>query len=431
MGLTRGDADAMLAATVSTPPSIPPRHAVSRRAFLQLGAAAGLAPLLARGVGPAINVNEARTIAELTARYLTPQLEFNTVERGDPPPYKLPLEKRRAVGLERESWQLEIIADAGSNSILEKPLTKERGTAFNWDALMRLAEKKAVRYLKAITCNNLAAPLGMGLWEGVPLRDVLWLAQPRENIRHVFYYGYHNDDPKQMFQCWLPINRVLEDPPGDLPVLLCYKLNGEWLAGERGGPVRMLVPESYGFKSVKWLTHVVLTNNHQSNDTYAEGNNDTHSWMKTFARFADVPEKVKAGQPIAIAGAAQVGVGGLAKVQTWLHPQTAPLLENDPHFAAGDWKDAEILPLPEKWAGDLDTGGLSEVQFDPATRRPRQWPMRYTIALWTAQLRDIPPGAYDLRCRTVDLAGNAQPLPRPFAKSGRNTIQKVPLVVED
>ena len=90
-----------------------------------------------------------------------------------------------------------------------------------------------------------------------------------------------------MFQCWLPINRVLEDPPGELPVLLCYKLNGEWLAGERGGPVRMLVPEAYGFKSVKWLTHVMLTNNHQSNDTYAEGNNDTHSWMKTFARFAD------------------------------------------------------------------------------------------------------------------------------------------------
>ncbi len=56
--------------------------------------------------------------------------------------------------------------------------------------------------------------------------------------------------------------------------------------------------------------------------------------------------------------------------------------------------------------------------------------MRYTIALWTATLRDVPPGEYDLRCRTVDLAGNAQPMPRPFAKSGRNGIQKVSLVVE-
>jgi hypothetical protein len=367
----------------------------------------------------------------LTSHYLTPQLEFNTVERGDPLPYALPPEKRRALGLERETWQLEVIADPQSNSVLGKPLTKDAGNAFTWDALMHLAEKKATRYLKAITCNNLVAPLGMGLWEGVPLREVLWLAQPKENIRHVYYYGYHNDDPEQMFQCWLPINRVLEDPPGDLPVMLCYKLNGEWLAGERGGPVRMIVPEAYGFKSVKWITHVVFTNNHQSNDTYAGGNNDTNSWLKSLARFGDLPEKVKAGAAIPITGAAQVGVGGVAKVQIWLHRQDAPLPADDPYFTTAPWQDTEILPLPEKWAGNLDTRALSEVQFDPATRRPRQWPMRSTITLWATVLRDVPAGAYDLRCRTVDLAGNAQPMPRPFAKSGRNAIQKISLVVEE
>ena len=29
---------------------------------------------------------------------------------------------------------------------------------------------------------------------------------------------------------------------------------------ERGGPVRIVVPEHYGYKSVKWLTHIVLSN---------------------------------------------------------------------------------------------------------------------------------------------------------------------------
>ena len=419
----------MLGGTLETPPSISPERAVSRRAFLQLGAAAaGLAPLLARGVEVSIDVK--RSVAELTARYLTPQAEFNTVERGDPLPYTLPLERRRAVGLERETWRLEVVADPQSNSVLDHPLAQARGTAFTFEALLRLAEQKAVRYLKTITCNNLTAPLGMGLWEGVPLREVLWLAQPRENIRHVVYHGYHNDDPQQLFQCWQPINRVLEDPPGELPVMLCYKLNGEWLSGVRGGPVRMIVPEAYGFKSVKWITHVMFSNNHQSNDTYAQGNDDTNSWMKTFARFATVPEKVQAGAPVAITGAAQVGVSGLAKVQYALHPQAAPLPEDDPHFTKLKWQDAEILPLPENWADGIDTGGLSEVQFDPATRRPRQWPLRYTIALWSAALRDLAPGAYEVRCRTIDLAGNAQPMPRPFAKSGRNAIQKMPLVVE-
>ena len=63
----------------------------------------------------------------------------------------------------------------------------------------------------------------------MPLREVVWLTQPRENLRRVFYYGYHNDDPKQMFRSSLPIGRVLEDPYDLPPVILCYKLNGEWL----------------------------------------------------------------------------------------------------------------------------------------------------------------------------------------------------------
>ena len=404
----------------------------NRRDFLRLGAA-GVAVAEGASLAQAASADDAvlaKAIASISSRCLTPQAEFNTVERGNPIPYTLPLEKRREVGLERETWQVEVLADPQSNSKLENPLSKAAGNAFNFDALLKLAETKAVRYLKVVSCNNIFAPLGFGLWEGVPLRDVLWLTQPKENIRHVYYHGYHNDDPKQIFQCWLPINRVLEDPPGELPVMLCYKLNGEWLTGKRGGPVRMLVPESYGFKSVKWITQVFLTNKHQSDDTYANGNNDTHSWLKTFARFISTPEKVKAGAPFAITGQAQVGVSGLAKAQYWLHPQDAPLPKDDPYFATAPWQDARILPLPANWAGEMDTSKLHPVQFDPATRQPREWPMRYTLCHWAALLRDVKPGKYDLRCRTVDLAGNGQPMPRPFAKSGRNAIPKVALVVE-
>jgi hypothetical protein len=39
------------------------------------------------------------------------------------------------------------------------------------------------------------------------------------------------------------------------------------------------------------------------------------------------------------------------------------------------------------------------------------------------------PGEYDLRCRTIDANGIAQPMPRPFPKSGNNTIQAVKIVV--
>ena len=62
-------------------------------------------------------------------------------------------------------------------------MSKELGTALDWQGLMKIAETKAVRYLKVMTCNNIDSPLGMGLWEGVPLRDVIWLARPRETPR--------------------------------------------------------------------------------------------------------------------------------------------------------------------------------------------------------------------------------------------------------
>ena len=81
-------------------------------------------------------------------------------------------------------------------------------------------------------------------------------------------------DPAQLFQSSLPVSRVLEDAPGTPPVLLCYKLNDEWLSPIRGGPVRVLVPDAYGFKSIKWLNRVVLSNLFHANDTYAEKNND-------------------------------------------------------------------------------------------------------------------------------------------------------------
>src|SRR5207248_484903 len=84
--------------------------------------------------------------------------------------------------------------------------------ALDFDGLLRMAQQHVVRFPKVMTCLNIGCPLGMGVWEGVPLREVVWRTQPRENLRRVFYYGYHNDDPKQMFRSSLPIGRVRSRP---------------------------------------------------------------------------------------------------------------------------------------------------------------------------------------------------------------------------
>jgi DMSO/TMAO reductase YedYZ molybdopterin-dependent catalytic subunit len=404
---------------------------LTRRYFLGLGAVgvAGAATVGAWGEGAGVPAALGKAVEAM--EYLTREERFKNFGRGDPPPHQLPAEKLRAVGLHPDTWQLEVVADSETDAKVGNPLTRENGKALDWAGLMGLADKHAVRVMSVMSCTNGGAPCGMGLWEGVPLREVLWLAKPTGNIRRAFYYGYHNDDPKQRFQSSLPIGRVLEDPPGDAPILLCYKLNDAWLTPKRGGPVRMIVPDGYGNKSVKWLQRIVLTNNFQANDTYAGWNNDTESAIKTCARFVNAPKAGKGAVPLAITGLAQVGPAGLSKVQYWLRPRAEVLPDNDPYFAQGDWQDAEILPPPEHWGGGLSDGALPPVprQIDPASGIPHAWPLRNTIAHWAALLENVAPGDYELACRTIDAHGVAQPMPRPFPKSGHNAIQQVPLTI--
>src|SRR5262249_1149710 len=85
---------------------------LSRRFFLGVGAAG-----VAAAAGWQVSLGAeppppelARALAKLES-YFTPQNEFGDVSRGKPLPYSLPEEKKREVGLTRETWKLEVISD--------------------------------------------------------------------------------------------------------------------------------------------------------------------------------------------------------------------------------------------------------------------------------------------------------------------------------
>lgn len=423
-------------------------QAVSRRYFLRRGLELGGGALCVGASSPgggAVWAEDKAGVSDRAAldtmvkelEFLTKPASFVSVERGNPLPYKLPAEKLKAAGLTRESWRLEVLADPETNARVERPLRLADETALTFEALMQLAKKHSVRFIKTMTCNNMDDPLGTGLWEGVPLREVVWKAGPAANVRRVWFYGYHNEDPKQEFRGSLSIGRILEDPPGVPPVILCYKLNGDWISGRRGGPVRMVIPECYGFKNIKWLTKIFLTNRFNANDTYAKGNNDIDSLMKSMARFISKPRRGKAGRPIPLTGLAQVGVNGVSKVQAWLHPKDKPLPKGDPYFQKAPWRDMEILPPPGDFGGGLPADSIGPGVtppvhgFDSKTGRPASWPQVYALAHWAGLLPGVPAGRYDLRCRAINNRGIAQPLPRPYRKSGHCDIERVSLVVQD
>ena len=403
----------------------------SRRFFMQFGAVGLLAmksnPLLAMPDDGSATLDEAVSRIE---SWLTRQDDFRDVSRGDPLPHQLPDVTKEQVGLTRESWKLEVISDENNPARLRTPLSIENGTALDFNALIELGKTEAVRFPKVMSCLNIGCPLGMGIWEGVPLRKILWMTQPVKDLRRVFYHGYHNDEPSQLFRSSLSVNRILEDPADIPPVILCYKLNGNWLTSERGGPVRMVVPEAYGFKSIKWLNRIVLSNLPQSNDTYAEQNNDVDSPIKTFCSLFPTSTTYNANTPIALTGWAQVGLAGLHKVQVWVHPNDVALPKDDRYFQTAPWRDAKILGPPTEWGGDLPDGQITNPTIGFSVEgAPKQWPLQLSKAHWAVLHPGLKPGKYTVRCRTVDQNNNAQPMPRPFRKSGHAAIQAVNIVV--
>ena len=405
-------------------------YQLTRRHFLQLGSTAAAAwsvsSLAAADAGQDHQLQEAICSLE----YLTPLDRAYILDKGKAGVTKLPAEQLREIGLVPETWSLEVLPDPASNSVVEQPLSRAQGNALNWHALMDLAARHAVRFLHVCCCTNGKDPFHMSLWEGVPLREVIWLTRPKDNVRRVYYQSHHSGDLPP-FQSSLALSQVLEEPPGQMPVILAYKMNGQVIPASHGGPVRMVVPGSYGSKSVKWVKCVLLTNDYKSNDSDAELNNDPENPLKTRARFIHVPKEVSARKPTAVTGMAQIGVSRLKKVQYSIQLQKESWPAEDPHWAQADWRDAALLPPPSDWGGGLPGGKLPPTaQTDPATGKPSEWPLRYTIAHWVALLPGLPPGSYDLCCRTIDGNGIAQPLPRTLPRTGFNTLHVVNLIVK-
>ncbi|MBR0845663.1 sulfite oxidase-like oxidoreductase [Bradyrhizobium liaoningense] len=79
-------------------------------------------------------------------------------------------------------------------------------------------------------------------WEGLATRDLLAACQPREDARFVVLHSYDG----------YTTNLALEDFAAE-DALLAHSWSGKPLTEEHGGPVRLVVPHLYFWKSAKWL----------------------------------------------------------------------------------------------------------------------------------------------------------------------------------
>ena len=186
----------------------------------------------------------------------------------------------------------------------------------------------------------------------------------------------------------------------------------------------MIIPWAHGFKSIKWLQQIVVTNDYKANDTYAEQNNDPESHLKTAAYLDDLPAKIPIGQPVMISGLVISGLSGLRRVEYSLSREDS---KSDEPIAddARSWIECRLEDPPADWNSVLPAGVNSRqvLGFDPRTSQPTTWPLRYSMISWSASLASLARGKYAVRARAVDLNGFAQPEPRPNQKTGMNALE--------
>ena len=114
-------------------------------------------------------------------------------------------------------------------------------------------------------------------WVGVRFADVVARAKPFASAQFVVQHA-DND-----YTTNLPLGVMLGDD-----VLVAYEFDGQPVEPIHGGPVRMVVPKKYFWKSAKWLHGIEFRDADQKGFWEVRGyNNDADPWKEE--RYADLP----------------------------------------------------------------------------------------------------------------------------------------------
>jgi DMSO/TMAO reductase YedYZ molybdopterin-dependent catalytic subunit len=82
-------------------------------------------------------------------------------------------------------------------------------------------------------------------WEGVAFSAIASLARPEPGARFVLVHAEHG------YTTNIPLRDLMQED-----VLFALKLEGRPLDAEHGGPLRLVVPKKYAYKSAKWVRGV-------------------------------------------------------------------------------------------------------------------------------------------------------------------------------
>jgi DMSO/TMAO reductase YedYZ molybdopterin-dependent catalytic subunit len=115
------------------------------------------------------------------------------------------------------------------------------------------------------------------IWRGVPFKSLAERASPHADAKFVIQHAKNN------YTTNLPLENMLDDD-----VLVAYEYDGSALEPIHGGPVRMLVPKRYFWKSAKWVHGIEFSRDDVPGFWEKRGyHNDGDPWKEE--RYAGIP----------------------------------------------------------------------------------------------------------------------------------------------
>lgn len=117
----------------------------------------------------------------------------------------------------------------------------ENEISLNWHDLMNLPQVKIKTGFHCVTQWSRL----INVWQGVQFKSVKDLVALHDDVKYIMIHCYGG------YTTNLPLDVMIDDD-----VILAYKHDKQELSSEHGGPLRLVVPKRYSWKSAKWVNGI-------------------------------------------------------------------------------------------------------------------------------------------------------------------------------
>ncbi|MEQ9692557.1 protein-methionine-sulfoxide reductase catalytic subunit MsrP [Shimia sp. SDUM112013] len=202
---------------------------------------AGMAGVSVAGLGAA---SSARASADLTPdswEVITSYNNFYEFGTGKDDPMKY------AGSLTTEPWSIEI------DGLVERP-----GTYALDDILSKMTMEERIYRFRCVEAWSMVVP-----WNGFELADLLQMAGLKEGAKYVAFETLMRPEemPGQKYPVleWPYVEGLRLDEAMHPLTLMATGIYGKPIPNQNGAPIRLVVPWKYGFKSIKSIVRITLT----------------------------------------------------------------------------------------------------------------------------------------------------------------------------